>query len=177
MSRAFVSQSLSTTALCLFAAVILAASLISSNRSTSAANQRFSTLQFYVGREVLPDHPLYVLLMARDRVQLWLANDEKAPRLRLRYAEKRFRVARALAAQNKNTLAISTLSKSQIYVLDAVRQLKSDSLSPSEENELRAALDHSLYRLRLFDEQYPELDTSMLESLRAETASLLASLD
>ncbi len=101
MSRAFVSQSLSTTALCLFAAVILAASLISSNRSTSAANQRFSTLQFYVGREVLPDHPLYVLLMARDRVQLWLANDETAPRLRLRYAEKRFRVARALAAQNK----------------------------------------------------------------------------
>lgn len=175
-SRTLVTQSISSTALCLFAALILTTSLVSSNRAANGAQQRFSTLQFYWGKQVLPDHPFYSVLMARDRVGLWLASDDREPRLRLQYAERRYQIARELAAQDKAELAISTLSKSQTYVLDAVRQLEATELSPQERVELRFAIEHSLYRMELFHEQYPALDTSMLQSLRAATAERLSSL-
>lgn len=176
MSRAFVSQSISSTALCLFAALILATSLVSSNRAVNGVKQRFSTQQFYWGKQVLPDHPFYMVLMARDRAMLWLASDEQEPHLRLRYAEKRYQVARKLAAQNKPELALTALSKSQIYVLDAARQLKADGLTLEEKEALRATIDHSLYRMELFTAQYPDLDTILLQSLREESSGLLGSL-
>lgn len=176
MSRAFVTQSLSSTALCLFAALILAASLVSSNRAMSGTKQRLSTLEFYWGTQLLPDHPFYLVLMARDRATLWLASSEREPQLRLQFAEKRFQTARTLAQQQKNDLAISTLSKSQIYVLDAARQLEVKGMTAAQREALRSVLDHSLYRLELFNQQYPELDTSMLQSLREETAGRLGRL-
>lgn len=176
MSRAFVTQSLSSTALCLFAGLILAVSLISSNRSLSGVTQRLSTMEFYWGSQVLPDHPFYVLLMARDRARLWLVESEEEPELRLRLAERRFQSARQLALQQKNELAISTLTKSQLYVLDAARQLEAIGMTASQRQELMAALDHSLYRLELFNQQYPNLDTETLRSLREETAGRLGAL-
>ena len=171
MSRAFVSQSISSTALCLFAALILATSLVSSNRAASGAKQRFSTLEFYWGKQVLPDHPFYSVLMARDRAHLWLASKDYQPRLRLQYAEKRYQMARSLAAENKIDLAVSTLSKSQTYVLDAARQMEVDGLTAQEKTELIAALDHSLYRMQLLHQEYPAVDSIMLRSLQEETAN------
>ncbi len=176
MSRTFVTQSLSSTALCIFAALILATSLVSSNRAVNGAKERFSTLEFYWGSQLLPDHPFYAVLMARDRAQLWLAGADKEPTLRFQYAEKRYQAARSLAIKNKPDLAISTLSKSQIYVLDAARQLQVNGLTAEERVQLRSALDHSLYRLELFQDQHPDLDTELLRSLRSETQSVLASL-
>ena len=176
MSRTFVTQSLSSTALCIFAALILATSLVSSNRSVNGAKERFSTLEFYWGTQFLPDHPFYVVLMARDRAQLWLAGADQEPVLRLQYAEKRYQAARTLATKNKAELAISTLSKSQIYVLDAARQLQANGLTAEEATQLRCALDHSLYRLELFQTQYPNLDTELLRSLRSETQSILTAI-
>ncbi len=176
MSRAFVTQSISSTALFVCATLILATSLISSNRMASGVHQRFSTLEFYVGKQILPDHPFYSVLMARDRIKLWVASDEEEPRLRLQYAERRYQFARELAAAQKNDLAISTLSKSQTYALEAVRQFQVQGMSDSERTELRSAIEHSLYRMELFQAQYPELNTSMLQSLRAETSQLLKTL-
>lgn len=177
MSRAFVSQSISSTVLCLLAAGILATSLISTNRAASGVQDRISTLNFYWGKTVLPDHPAYAFLMARDRIVLWLASDEEEPRLRLQYGEHRYQVAHELALQHKNDLAVSTLSKSQTYVLQGVTQMQARGLSTEERKSLYAALDHSLYRMELFHQQYPALDTPMLRSLREETAQRLSSFE
>lgn len=177
MSRALVSQSLSSTALCLFAGIILATSLLSSNRAANGVTNRISTLEFYWGKEVLSDHPAYPVLMVRDRVALWLASDADEPHMRLDYADRRYKVARSLAAQNKGELAVSALSKSQTYLLDGVRQLQATELTQVQQQEVHLKLKHSLARMEAFRTEYPTLETPMLLSLRTATAEQLRALE
>ena len=70
---------------------------------------------------ILPDHPLYWLKMVRDRVQLWLTTDslQKAERLLL-YADKRLGAGWALIEGNKADLGITTLTKAEKYLEQAV---------------------------------------------------------
>ncbi|MDZ7586566.1 MAG: DUF5667 domain-containing protein [Patescibacteria group bacterium] len=70
---------------------------------------------------LLPDHPLYWLKMVRDRVQLWLTTDSlpKAEKLLL-YADKRLGAGWALIEGNKQDLGITTISKAENYLEQAV---------------------------------------------------------
>lgn len=70
---------------------------------------------------ILPDHPLYWLKMVRDRVQLWLTTDNlpKAEKLLL-YADKRLGAGWALVEGNKPGLGITTLTKAEKYLEQAV---------------------------------------------------------
>lgn len=70
---------------------------------------------------VLPDSPLYKLKVARDWVQLWLTFDEvqKAQR-ELLYADKRINAARALIEGGKPELGVSTATKAEKYLEQAV---------------------------------------------------------
>lgn len=74
---------------------------------------------------ILPDHPLYWLKMIRDRVLLWLTR-EPATRLErlLLYADKRVGAAEALIKGGKADLGISTASKAEKYLEQAVEQLE-----------------------------------------------------
>ena len=70
----------------------------------------------YAG-SVLPDNPLWVLKVARDR--LWLAITPglaKKSELNLLFADKRLQAARILFEEGKNDLAYSTLAKSCKYL-------------------------------------------------------------
>lgn len=70
---------------------------------------------------ILPDHPLYWLKMVRDRVQLWLVTDnlQRAEKLLL-YADKRLGAGWALIEGNKQDLGITTLTKAEKYLEQAV---------------------------------------------------------
>jgi len=70
---------------------------------------------------ILPDHPLYWLKMVRDRVRLWLTTDslQKAEKLLL-YADKRLGAGWALVEGNKPDLGITTLTKAEKYLEQAV---------------------------------------------------------
>jgi len=70
---------------------------------------------------ILPDHPLYWLKMVRDRIILiTVVNpDAKAEKLLL-YADKRLGAAWALIDGNKQTLGVSTLTKAEKYLEQAV---------------------------------------------------------
>ncbi len=70
---------------------------------------------------ILPDHPLYWLKMVRDRVQLWLTTESlsKAERLLL-YADKRLGAGWALVEGNKPGLGITTITKAEKYLEQAV---------------------------------------------------------
>lgn len=70
---------------------------------------------------ILPDHPLYWLKMVRDRVQLWLTTDslQRAEKLLL-YADKRLGAGWALVEGNKLGLGITTLTKAEKYLEQAV---------------------------------------------------------
>ena len=98
---------------------------------------------------ILPDHPLYWLKMARDRVFLWLTRDPttKLERLLL-YADKRIGAAEALIKGGKSDLGLSTASKAEKYLEQAVDQLEvvknkdKDKAERLEELLGRATLKH-----------------------------------
>ena len=69
----------------------------------------------------LPDHPLYWLKMVRDRIQLMLITNPlaKAEKLLL-YADKRLGAGWALVDGNKQDLGMTTLTKGEKYLEQAV---------------------------------------------------------
>ncbi len=75
---------------------------------------------------ILPDNPLYTLKTLRDRVRLWLTFDEgRKAQWELLYADKRINAAQALVAGGKVELGISTATKGEKYLEQAVdREIK-----------------------------------------------------
>lgn len=67
---------------------------------------------------LLPDHPLYFLKAARDRMLDILTFDSlKKAQLYLLYSDKRAYSAKFLAEKGRNDLAITALSKAEKYAL------------------------------------------------------------
>ncbi|MBN1263667.1 MAG: hypothetical protein JW991_04915 [Candidatus Pacebacteria bacterium] len=77
---------------------------------------------------ILPDHPLYLLKMIRDRIQLFLTTNrlKKAERL-LHYADKRIGAAEVLVEGGKPELGITTATKAEKYLEQAIAQEKEAS--------------------------------------------------
>ena len=72
---------------------------------------------------VLPDHFLYPIKMARDRIWLWLTMDPlKKAELLLLFADKRLGAGKALVEGNKVDLGITTFSKAEKYLQRAANQ-------------------------------------------------------
>lgn len=69
----------------------------------------------------LPDHPLYWVKMVRDRVDLWLtfSTTAKAQRF-LNYADKRLAAGWALVEKGEIDLGVSTLTKGEKYLDQAL---------------------------------------------------------
>ncbi len=82
---------------------------------------------------ILPDHPLYLLKIMRDRINEFLTRDNlKKAELYLLYSDKRAGMAMALAKKGKNSLAIDTFSKAEKYFLqipDLVKEAKKQGVS------------------------------------------------
>lgn len=70
-----------------------------------------------------PDHPLYPLLMVRDRVRLVLAPPAQKPLIKLEYADARLKSAERLIARGRFSLAMSTITKAEKYVLSAAEDI------------------------------------------------------
>lgn len=70
---------------------------------------------------ILPDNPLYFLKAARDRLVGFLISDStKKAEFNLLTSDKRINAAWLLAAKGKNDLSVSTLSKSNNYIDQAI---------------------------------------------------------
>ncbi|PIR61845.1 MAG: hypothetical protein COY81_03440 [Candidatus Pacebacteria bacterium CG_4_10_14_0_8_um_filter_43_12] len=165
--------------LALLGVVILSLSLITANSLTGGRdNIPVGGWQLYVGRRILPDNILYPLVMVQERIKLNQTPPERQSTLMLSYAQERFEVAEALAAENQPGLAITTLSKSQKYIIAAgYRDLEDAGTLVEELKTVRAAIDHSLYRLDLFGQANPQLEMAPIAQLKEETKILLAKVD
>lgn len=70
---------------------------------------------------LLPDHPLYVIKVMRDRILEWFTKDPvKLVEIQLLFADKRLRMGEMLMDKGKNELALSTVSKGEKYLQKAV---------------------------------------------------------
>ncbi len=164
-----------TALLVLFGSTILYTSIFSVNRSiTSQVLKPLSAQHWYLSGPILPDHPMYVGLMARDRVVLSLTPAPEQPLRKLEYARKRYDSAVALLDKGEADLALSTLSKSQHYVLQAAQQAREQGWQQQSPNLFAQQVDESLYRLAVLLEEHPELRTNHLEALVASCQTELS---
>jgi hypothetical protein len=91
--------------------------------SATESGQKADYFLAYPG--ILPDHFLYPVKMIRDRVWLWLTfNPLKKAEMMLLLADKRLGAGEVLINGNKIELGISTLTKGEKYLQQAVAQEK-----------------------------------------------------
>lgn len=86
---------------------------------------------------ILPDHPLYLVKAARDKVMDVLTRDYiKKANLYLLFSDKRVNMAIMLSKKGKNKLAVTTFAKGEKYFLkipDLLLTSKKQGVSPSSE--------------------------------------------
>ncbi len=134
-------------------------------RAGSTARTRFTELLHWPPE---PDHPLYIFRMIGDRVRLLRTDPTSVADLQLDYARERLTSAKRLLDRGYVSLALSTVSKSTLYVAAAATPKEGVSLS----NETRSRIAQSLHtqkeqllliKPRFFDEQKPVIDRLIAE--------------
>lgn len=74
---------------------------------------------------LLPDHPLYLLKMGRDKALVFVMRDyDSKARLQLELSDKRIRAGELLVDGKKYDLAVTTFSKGERYFEQAVETLQ-----------------------------------------------------
>jgi hypothetical protein len=95
---------------------------------------------------ILPNHPLYILKMIRDRIRLVATtNKSDKTKLQLLYANKRIAAAALLNEAGYLEEALETATKAETYLFQAV--MNSDSIPSDQQNKWfdelkRASLKH-----------------------------------
>ncbi len=92
-----------------------------------------SNRQFYLSNTILPDHIVYPLLMIVDRVQLKITPFPERLWLQAEYGWRRLDYAHKLLEKEKHDLALTALTKSQKYFLNATQE----ALSTETTDEVR----------------------------------------
>jgi hypothetical protein len=160
MKAKFLPISLSLIGLILgVSAVALSLSLAS--QVSSHESSKLSARELYWGEEILPDHLLYPGMMFMDRVQLDRAEPTERTYMQVVYAGRRLLYAQELLAKGKEELAVTTLTKSQKYLLQAGR----DTLNSHADNR-----ELLTYVLKAYAFHHRELDT--IRQQLSETAVL-----
>lgn len=72
---------------------------------------------------ILPDHPLYIIGMISDRVDLWLATPEERFALKLEYADTRLTTSQHLLQRKRRGMALTTLTKAEKYIISAAEEI------------------------------------------------------
>ncbi len=154
---------------------IVVLSLVSASHVRSTGEPMFNTESGFED-EMLPDHVLYPLLMARDKVTLELATPEQRIEFRLEYAKRRMQYAFSLIRKNKYELALTTATKAQKYVLAAYCEAQSQGLSPEHQAVIRVELKKQTSQLRQIQAFFPGEGNSTLSALIAESEALTNTL-
>jgi len=91
---------------------------------------------------ILPDHPLYVLGMVSDRIDLWLAGPEERFLLKLHNADVRLSTAQILVSRKRLGLAVTTITKAEKYIISAAEEIP--TLPNEKQDDARGKLMNTI---------------------------------
>jgi hypothetical protein len=158
----------------LFGVLVVGLSLQTSVPVYSQESDRASLRQLYFDGEILPDHLFYPALMVADRLQITLAGPDERVYLQVLFAYQRLESSRLLLEKGEEALALTTLTKSQKYLLGAAHGVlgldeagADGSLEEAREHILKAFRYH-LREYALLQDEFKELDTSAIGRLIEE---------
>ena len=167
----------------LIAFAILLISFQSTARGRVADNFSLKQRRFYVRKEILPDHSLYPLMMGVDRIRLGMADQERRVYLLTAYANRRLFYAKKLAEHGNTALSLTTFSKAEKYLNQALREAKDLCLSEVNNQQykelaffvLESVDDHSI-ALENYCNSFELDDKTVLDLLELETLLLAKEL-
>lgn len=133
---------------------------------------------------ILPDHPLYWLKMVRDRIMLWTTRDplQQYQRL-LHYSDKRIGAAKALIEGGQPELGVTTATKAEKYLEQAVSQYNTlnaaSKINPETKEQLERAVEKHQELVEAFLLQVPDQAKAglsrVLETTRMSRAAVQGS--
>jgi len=143
----------------LFAGFILFISLSAGNSRMIANRDDFDSSEkhFYISQTILPDHVAYPVLMTLDKAKLKTASPTQHVYLQIEYAERRFVYAQKLLEKQNSSLALTTLTKAQKYLLQAARE----ALQPEMLPEIRVFV---LKKLEYYALESTKLQSSFIDA-------------
>ena len=159
-----------------FGSSILIISLFSATQVSSATGQAASEGKLYFSQQILPDHSLYKIMMAVDRLQLETSTPQEQIFMRIEYANRRLDYAKALLEKDNEQLALTTLFKSQQYLHEAVQQSLKDNIPTSLRERVVKAIDYHSKELSELLPHLTDANRSQVDRVIKEHDTLRASL-
>lgn len=113
-----------------------------SDRAVTESMPASERLKELVTPPFLPDHPLYLLGMLSDRVDLLLSSPEERFALKLKLADTRLATSQILITKKRPSLALTTLTKAEKYIISAAEDLP--KLDSQKQNDAMAMLSNTI---------------------------------
>lgn len=159
-----------------FGSSVLLISLFSATQVSSNGGQAASQSKLYFSQQILPDHSLYKVLMAMDRLQLETASPYEQMFMKVEYANRRLDYAKALLEKNEEEIAVSTLLKAQNYLNQAaVDAIKQNAESSVKERIAKAVTYHST-EVRALSPQLTDAHRAELDAVLSEHDAMIIQL-
>lgn len=148
---------------------ILTMSLLSSAAAyTNPTKVRWNEKQIYLSDEILPDHVLYPVLMAADRVKLESASDLEKIYLKTAYANLRLEATQGLLEKEDQDLALTTLTKSQKYLLEAASDALADNVPDYTRLHVLKTMLYHQAMIQKLKKQFNENQWPIIDQLHEE---------
>jgi hypothetical protein len=165
---------ISSTLALILGFLIFGLSLIMTSQVSSSSSSNVSERKFYVGEKILPDHVFYPLLMVADKMILKTSFGERRIHVKIRLADDRLYSAKMLIEKGHEDLALSTITKSQKYLITAAQDfLNSEEQSESVREEILSALENNFRELRSCRHDFNSIDTTPIGDLLVESKVLI----
>ncbi|MBU0578466.1 hypothetical protein KKE34_03855 [Patescibacteria group bacterium] len=131
-----------------------------------------SQRQFYLNNTILPDHIIYPFLMVIDKVQLEVTPFPKRLWLQAEYGWRRLDYANQLLEKDNQVLALTALTKSQKYFLNATQE----TLDAETTNEVKIMmlkhLTAYLWEAKIMADNFDGADKAVADHLISECESI-----
>lgn len=161
----------------LFGLFIFSTSLIVSSQIGSNNFPKVSQRTFYVSERILPDHVFYPILMIADKIIMRVNFGNARIYVKIRLAEDRMYSSKMLLKKNQEELALSTMTKSQKYLITAAQDFFSNGeQSDLVRRDLLLALASNMHELEDYQSKFKVVNTAPIGDLLEESIVLINQL-
>jgi len=145
---------------------------ISINTSVPAAypslKSQASHHQFYLNNTILPDHIIYPFLMVIDKAQLEITSFPERLWLQAEYGWRRLDYAYQLLEKEKHVLALTALTKSQKYFLNATQETLDKATTDEVKLMMLKHLTAYLWEAKAISDNFDGADKAVADHLISE---------
>lgn len=153
--------------------LFISLSTVSAVQSASGVDQ---PKHFYMEGTLLPDHIAYPIVMMVDRAHLESSTPIEQVYLKTEYANRRLEYAQKLLEKDNTNLAVTTLTKSQKYLLSAARQAIETDMSATVIKHVIATIEYHREQTALLAPKLPDNERAVLDGLNEECAVVIEQL-